>query len=200
MKKWLIPVIVIGVILYALYSWGKGFNNEAVVLQEDAKTKWSNVESAYQRRSDLIGNLISTVKNAAEYEKGTLTAVIEARAKATSTNIDANNLTPEMMAQFQQAQSGLAGAMSKLMVVVEKYPELQANKNFLELQSQLEGTENRIKMERDRFNSDVNKYNKHIKVFPNTILAGWFNFDEMSRFQSNPGAENAIDVGEKFKE
>ena len=200
MKKWLIPVIIIGVIAFAFYSWAVGFNNEAVVLQEDAKTKWSNVESAYQRRSDLIGNLVSTVKNAAEYEKGTLTAVIEARAKATSTNIDANNLTPEMMANFQQAQSGLAGALSKLMVVVEKYPELQANKNFLELQSQLEGTENRIKRERDRFNTDVNKYNKHIKIFPNSILAGWFNFDEMARYKSNPGAENAIDVGEKFKE
>mmetsp|Transcript_24790 Transcript_24790/g.28652 ORF Transcript_24790/g.28652 Transcript_24790/m.28652 type:complete len:201 (-) Transcript_24790:172-774(-) len=200
MKKWLIPVIIIAVLGYAFYSFAKGFNNDAVVLQEDAKTKWSNVESAYQRRSDLIGNLVSTVKNAAEYEKGTLTAVIEARAKATSTNINANNLTPEMMAQFQQAQSGLAGALSKLMVVVEKYPELQANKNFLELQSQLEGTENRIKMERDRFNTDVNKYNKHIKIFPNSILAGWFNFDEMARYKSNPGAENAIDVGEKFKE
>lgn len=200
MKKWLIPVIIIAVLGYAFYSFAKGFNNDAVVLQEDAKTKWSNVESAYQRRSDLIGNLVSTVKNAAEYEKGTLTAVIEARAKATSTNIDANNLTPEMMAQFQQAQSGLAGALSKLMVVVEKYPELQANKNFLELQSQLEGTENRIKMERDRFNTEVNKYNKHIKIFPNSILAGWFNFDEMARYKSNPGAENAIDVGAKFKE
>lgn len=200
MKKWLIPVIIIAVLAYLGYSKAKGFNNEAVVLQEDAKTKWSNVESAYQRRSDLIGNLVSTVKNAAEYEKGTLTAVIEARAKATSTNIDANNLTPEMMANFQQAQTGLAGALSKLMVVVEKYPELQANKNFLELQSQLEGTENRIKMERDRFNTDVNEYNKHIKIFPNSILAGWFNFDEMARYKSNPGAEKAVDVGAKFKE
>lgn len=200
MKKWLIPVIIIAVLAYLGYSKAKGFNNEAVVLQEDAKTKWSNVESAYQRRSDLIGNLVSTVKNAAEYEKGTLTAVIEARAKATSTNIDANNLTPEMMANFQQAQTGLAGALSKLMVVVERYPELQANKNFLELQSQLEGTENRIKMERDRFNTDVNEYNKHIKIFPNSILAGWFNFDEMARYKSNIGAEKAVDVGAKFKE
>ena len=198
MKKWLIPVIVIGIILYALYSWGKGFNNEAVVLQEDAKTKWSNVESAYQRRNDLIGNLVKTVQGAADFEKETLTQVIEARSKATSTTIDANNLTPEMMAQFQKAQSGLAGALSKLLLVVERYPDLKANKNFLELQSQLEGTENRINVARDRFNEDVNKYNKHIKIFPNSLFAGWFNFDEMSRYKSNPGSENAPDVNFDF--
>ena len=200
MKKWLIPVIVIAVIVFGIYNWAVGFQNEAVEAQENAKTKWSNVESAYQRRNDLIGNLVSTVKAAADFEKSTLTQVIEARAKATSTNIDANNLTPEMMAQFQQAQSGLTGALSKLMVVVEKYPELKANKNFLELQSQLEGTENRIKMERDRFNSEVNIYNKLIKKFPGSILAGIMSFDEMSLYKSNPGSENAIDVGEKFKE
>ena len=198
MKKWLIPVIVIGIILYALYSWGKGFNNEAVVLQEDAKTKWSNVESAYQRRSDLIGNLVSTVKNAAEYEKGTLTAVIEARAKATSTNIDANNLTPEMMAQFQQAQSGLAGALSKLMVVVEKYPELQANKNFLELQSQLEGTENRINTERNRFNEVATEYRDFIETFPKNLFASVFGFDALPLFKSSPGSENAPDIDFDF--
>ncbi len=173
MKKWLIPVIVLGVIVYSLYSWGKGFNNEAVVLQEDAKTKWSNVESAYQRRNDLIGNLVKTVQGAADFEKETLTQVIEARSKATSTTIDANNLTPETMAQFQKAQSGLAGALSKMLLVVERYPDLKANKNFLELQSQLEGTENRINVARDRFNEEVNKYNKHIKVFPNSLLAGY---------------------------
>ncbi len=200
MKKWLIPVIIIFVLGYLGYSKAKGFNNEAVILQEDAKTKWSNVESAYQRRNDLIGNLVSTVKAAADFEKSTLTEVIEARSKATSTNIDANNLSPEMLAQFQKAQSGLAGALSKLMVVVEKYPELKANQNFRELQSQIEGTENRIKMERDRFNADVNTYNKHIKIFPNSVLAGWFNFDEMARFKSDAGAEKAVDVGKKFNE
>lgn len=199
MKKWL-PIIVIAIIALGIYSWAKGFNNEAVVLQEDAKTKWSNVESAYQRRNDLIGNLVSTVKAAANFEKSTLTDVINARAKATSTNIDANNLTPETMAQFQQAQTGLAGALSKLMVVVERYPDLKANQNFRDLQNQIEGTENRIKIERDRFNADVNKYNKHIKIFPNSMLAGIFNFDEMARYKSNPGSENAVDVGEKFKE
>ncbi len=198
MKKWLIPVIIIAVIAYALYSWAKGFNNEAVVLQEDAKTTWSNVESAYQRRNDLIGNLVKTVQGAADFEKSTLTEVINARAKATSTTIDAGNLSAENMAQFQQAQAGLSGALSKLLVSVERYPDLKANANFLELQSQLEGTENRINVARDRFNEGVNQYNKHIKIFPNSVLAGIFNFDEMDRYQANPGSENAPDVDFNF--
>mgnify|MGYP001597879162 CR=1 FL=1 len=198
MKKWIIPLIVIAVIGYGFYSWAKGFNNEAVVLQEDAKTTWSNVESAYQRRNDLIGNLVKTVQGAADFEKETLTQVIEARAKATSTTIDAGNLSAENMAQFQQAQAGVSGALSKLLVSVERYPELKANANFLELQSQLEGTENRINVARDRFNGGVNNYNKHIKVFPNSVLAGWFNFDEMSRYKAAPGSENAPDVNFDF--
>ena len=140
MKKWLIPVIVILVVVFGVYNWGKNFNNEAVVLQEDAKTTWSNVESSYQRRNDLIGNLVKTVQGAADFERNTLTEVIEARAKATSVNINAGDLTPEKMAQFQQAQSGLTGAMSKLLVSVERYPELKANANFLELQSQYRRT------------------------------------------------------------
>ena len=197
MKKWL-PIIVIAIIALGIYSWAKGFNNEAVVLQEDAKTKWSNVESAYQRRNDLIGNLVKTVQGAADFEKSTLTDVINARAKATSVNIDAGNLTPEAMAQFQQAQTGLTGALSKLLVSVERYPELKANQNFLELQSQLEGTENRINVARDRFNEEVNKYNKHIKVFPNSLLAGIFNFDEMNRYKADAGSENAPDVNFDF--
>lgn len=198
MKKWLIPVIIIAVIVFAGYSWAKGFNNQAVVLEEDAKTTWANVESAYQRRNDLIGNLVKTVQGAADFEKSTLTEVINARAKATSVNINADDLTPEKMAQFQQAQTGLTGALSKLMVVVERYPDLKANRNFLELQSQLEGTENRINVARDRFNEGVNVYNKHIKIFPNSLLAGVFNFDEMSRYKSNPGSENAPDVNFDF--
>lgn len=198
MKKWLIPVIIIAVVAYGFYSWGKGFNNNAVILQEDAKTTWSNVESAYQRRNDLIGNLVKTVQGAADFEKSTLTDVINARAKATSVNINAGNLTPEKMAQFQQAQSGLNGALSKLLVSVERYPDLKANQNFLELQSQLEGTENRINVARDRFNEGVNNYNKHIKVFPNSLLAGVFNFEEMDRYQANAGSENAPDINFDF--
>jgi len=198
MKKWLIPVIIIAIVVFAVYSWAKGFNNEAVVLQEDAKTTWANVESSYQRRNDLIGNLVKTVQGAADFEKSTLTEVIEARSKATSVNIDANNLSPENMAQFQQAQSGLSGALSKLLLVVERYPDLKANQNFLELQSQLEGTENRINVARDRFNEGVNNYNKHIKIFPNSILAGIFNFDEMARYKADAGSENAPDIDFDF--
>jgi len=198
MKKWLIPVIIIGVIAYSVYNWAVGFNNTAVEYEEDAKTAWSNVESSYQRRNDLIGNLVKTVQGAADFEKETLTDVINARAKATSVNINAGDLTPENMAQFQKAQSGLTGALSKLLVSVERYPELKANANFLELQSQLEGTENRINVARDRFNGGVNTYNKLIKKFPGSFLAGMFNFDEMDRFKSNPGSENAPDVNFDF--
>src|SRR5690606_32364631 len=153
---------------------------------------------SYQRRNDLIGNLVKTVQGAADFERTTLREVIEARAKATSTTIDASNLTSENMAQFQEAQSGLSGALSRLLVSVERYPELKANQNFLELQSQLEGTENRINVARDRFNGNVEPYNKHIKTFPNTVLAGLFNFDELSYYQANPGSENAPNVDFNF--
>jgi LemA protein len=167
-------------------------------LQEDAKTTWSNVESAYQRRNDLIGNLVKTVQGAADFERNTLTEVIEARSKATSVNINAGDLTPAKMAQFQKAQAGMTGALSKLLVSVERYPDLKANANFLELQSQIEGTENRINVARDRFNEGVNNYNKHIKVFPNSLLAGVFNFDAMNRYQANAGSENAPDINFDF--
>ena len=194
MKKWLIPLIILAVIAFGIYSWAVGFNNTAVTLQEDAKTTWANVESSYQRRNDLIGNLVKTVQGAADFEKETLEGVIQARAEATKTTINAGDLTPENMAAFQKAQSGLTGALSKLMLVVERYPELKANQNFLELQSQLEGTENRINVARDRFNTAVNVYNKHIKTFPNKLLAGLFGFDDMSRYQADPGSEKAPDV------
>lgn len=198
MKKWLVPVIIIALIAIALFSWGKKFNNTAVELKETATRSWGDVESSYQRRNDLIGNLVKTVQGAADFERTTLTEVIEARAKATSTTIDANNLTEENMAQFQQAQSGLSGALSKLLVSVERYPELKANQNFLELQSQLEGTENRINVARDRFNGNVEPYNKHIKTFPNSVLAGLFNFEDMSYYKADAGAERAPDVDFKF--
>ncbi|MBO3097495.1 LemA family protein [Gelidibacter pelagius] len=198
MKKWLVPVIIIALIAIALYSWGKNFNNTAVELKETATRSWGDVESSYQRRNDLIGNLVKTVQGAADFERTTLTEVIEARAKATSTTIDANNLSEENMAQFQQAQSGLSGALSKLLVSVERYPELKANQNFLELQSQLEGTENRINVARDRFNGNVEPYNKHIKTFPNSVLAGLFNFDDLSYYKADAGAENAPDVDFDF--
>jgi len=143
--------------------------------------------------------LVKTVQGAADFERGTLKDVIEARAKATATNIDANNLTAENMAQFQQAQSGLTGALSKLMVVVERYPDLKSNQNFLDLQSQLEGTENRINVARDRFNEKVNIYDIHTTKFPGKILAGWFGFKEMARYKADPGSENAPDVDFDFE-
>ena len=198
MKKWLIPLIVIILLAFVVYNWAVGFNNTAVQYEADAKTAWSNVESSYQRRNDLIGNLIKTVQGAADFERTTLREVIEARAKATSTTIDAGNLTAENMAQFQQAQSGLGGALSKLLVSVERYPELKANQNFLELQSQLEGTENRINVARDRYNEKVNIYDIHTTKFPGKLLAGWFGFEEMPRYKADPGSENAPDVNFEF--
>jgi len=198
MKKWLVPVIVIAILAFGIYKWAVGFNNTAVTYEANAKTTWSNVESSYQRRNDLIGNLVKTVQGAADFEKSTLTAVIEARAKATSTTIDASGLTADNMVQFQQAQSGLSGALSKLLVSVERYPELKANQNFLELQSQLEGTENRINIARDRYNESVNIYDIHIKKFPGSVLAGWFGFEEMPRYKSDAGSENAVDVNFDF--
>ncbi|MGB5204360.1 LemA family protein [Eudoraea sp.] len=199
MKKWLIPVIILVVLAFVVYQWAVGFNNTSVEYEANAKTAWSNVESSYQRRNDLIGNLVKTVQGAADFERGTLTDVIEARAKATSTTIDVDNLTPEKMAAFQEAQTGLSSALSRLLVTVERYPDLKANQNFLELQSQLEGTENRINVARDRFNEQVNIYDIYTSKFPNKILAGWFGFDEMARYQANPGSENAPDVDFEFK-
>jgi LemA protein len=157
------------------------------------------VESSYQRRSDLIGNLVKTVQGAADFERETLSDVIEARAKATSTTIDANNITPEQLAQFQEAQTGLSSALSRLLVTVERYPDLKANQNFLELQSQLEGTENRINVERNRFNDLAGEYNIKIKQIPTNIVASLANFDQMALFSSKPGAEDAPEVNFEFK-
>ncbi|MEH6682245.1 MAG: LemA family protein [Sediminicola sp.] len=198
MKKWLIPVIIIVIIIFGVYRWTVGFNNSAVQMKEASTKTWANVESAYQRRNDLIGNLVKTVQGAADFEKGTLTAVIEARAKATSVSIDPTNITPEQLERFNEVQGGLSGALKSLLVTVERYPELKANQNFLELQSQLEGTENRINVARDRFNATVEPYNTHIKTFPNSILAGMFNFEPLAYFKSESGAENAPDVNFEF--
>tara|TARA_R110000796_G_scaffold252571_1_gene387992 strand:+ start:37460 stop:38059 length:600 start_codon:yes stop_codon:yes gene_type:complete len=198
MKKGLIGVIIVVAIIAILGMWYVNTNNKLVEMKGQATKQWANVESSYQRRSDLIGNLVKTVQGAADFERGTLTDVIEARAKATSTTVDANNLTPEKMAAFQEAQSGLTGALSKLMVVVERYPELKANQNFLELQTQLEGTENRINVERNRFNDLAGDYNIKIDKIPTSIIASIANFDKMSLFSSKAGAEDAPDVNFDF--
>jgi LemA protein len=194
MKKWLVPILVI----LAFVMWGGSKYNGMVALRNNAETAWSKVESSYQRRNDLIGNLVKTVQGAADFEKSTLTDVINARAKATQTTINAGDITPEKIAQFQQAQSGLSGALSRLLVSVERYPDLKANKNFLELQSQLEGTENRINVARDRYNDEVNKYDTKIDQFPNNIFAGIFGMKQMPRYKSDPGSEKAPDVDFKF--
>lgn len=194
MKKWLIPLIIIVIGVIVIWKFTAGFNNTAVAKEENAKLAWSNVESSYQRRNDLIGNLVKTVEGAADFERGTLTDVIEARAKATSVNVDADNLSAAQIQQFQQAQQGVTSALSRLLVTVERYPELKANQNFLQLQSQLEGTENRINVARDRFNEAVTDYNTYIRVFPNNIFAGMFGFERMERFQADAGAEDAPDV------
>lgn len=198
MKKWLIPLVILGVLAFLLGSWYVNTNNTLVDMKGQATKQWANVESSYQRRSDLIGNLVKTVQGAADFERGTLTEVIEARAKATSTSIDINDLTPEALNQFQQAQSGLSSALSRLLVTVERYPDLKANQNFLELQSQLEGTENRINVERNRFNNLAGEYNIKIEKIPTNIIANIAGFDALALFKSNPGAENAPDVDFNF--
>lgn len=194
MKKWLIPAIIIAIVVFVIYSFTAGVNNNAVEKEENAKMAWANVESSYQRRNDLIGNLVQTVEGAADFERGTLTDVIEARSQATRVNVDADNITPEQIEQFQQAQTGLSSALSRLLVTVERYPDIKANQNFQQLQSQLEGTENRINVARDRYNEAVADYNTYIRVFPNNIFAGMFGFERMERFTADPGAETAPDV------
>ena len=193
MKKWL-PLIIIVVVLLGILKWGVGLNNTMVDMRNDSQAEWANVETQYQRRSDLIPNLVSTVKGYADFEKETLEAVIQARANATKTTIDPSNVTPEQMAAFQESQNSLSGALSKLMVVVERYPDLKANKSFLELQSQLEGTENRINVARIRFNEKANEYNKFIEKIPAVFIARIMNFDKMSLFQAAAGSEQAPTV------
>ena len=200
MKKGIIIIIVIAVVAILGYMLFAGRYNTAVTMQEEAKTAWSNVESAYQRRNDLIGNLVKTVQGAADFERSPLKEVIDARAKATSVTVDPTNITPEQLNQFQQAQSGLSSALSRLLVTVERYPDLKANQNFLNLQSQLEGTENRINVERNRYNEKVGEFNTYIRRFPNNFVLGMFgSFDEMARFKADEGAEKAPDVEFDFK-
>ena len=165
-----------------------------VRLKGAAEKEWADVESSYQRRADLIGNLVKTVQGAADFERGTLTQVIEARAKATSVNVDASNLTPEAISQFQQAQEGLTSALSRLLVTVERYPDLKANQNFLQLQSQIEGTENRINVERNQFNEAATTYNIYIEVFPNSMIASFTGKVKMPLFKAQEGADKAPEV------
>ena len=168
--------------------------NSMVEKEETISKQWAQVENQYQRRADLIQNLVNTVKGAADFEKETLSAVMEARSKATSIQVSADNLTPENIQKYQASQQELSGALSRLMVTVERYPDLKANQNFLALQAQIEGTENRISVERKRFNDAVGDYNSYIKQFPRVIFAGWFDFEKKGYFEADKGAEKAPTV------
>lgn len=193
MRSLIVPIVLIGLGLL-LFGQGCSTYNGLVDMDENVENAWSKVQSAYQRRADLIPNLVSTVKGVAEFEQKTLTDVVNARAKATSINIDPSNITPEQLKAFQGAQSGISESLGRLLLVSERYPELKANQSFLELQSQLEGTENRIKVERDRFNDATTAYNKKVRRFPANFFAGIFGFSEKSQFQAEEGTDQAPKV------
>ncbi|MEN8202859.1 MAG: LemA family protein [Bacteroidota bacterium] len=186
-RTWIIVIVV--VVLAVL--WGVQKYNGFITLEEGVTGQWSNVENVYQRRADLIPNLVNTVKGYAEHEQETLTGVIEARAKATSVTVDPSNMTPQSMAAFQEAQDGLSSALSRLMVTVERYPDLKANQNFLELQAQLEGTENRIAVERRKFNEITRGYNTSIRKFPASMVAGVTGFEKKGYFEAAAGSDTA---------
>lgn len=180
--------------LFAALSFSSCGYNSLVNLEENVKGKWAQVENAYQRRADLIPNLVNTVKGAANFEQETLTQVIEARSKASSVTVDPENLTPESIQQFQQSQDALSQSLGRLLVTVERYPELKANQNFLELQAQLEGTENRISTERRAFNEATQEYNSSVRRFPNNLTAGIFGFKQKGYFTAEAGADQAPEV------
>ena len=187
---WIIPAIIVVIIIF----WGIGGYNGMVSLDEGVQNKWADVETQYQRRADLIPNLVNTVKGYAAHESQTLENVVKARSEASSVKVDPQNITPEKLAEYQKAQSGVSSALGRLMVIVEKYPDLKANQNFLELQSQLEGTENRINTARRDFNEAAKGFNTEIRRFPKNILAGIFGFEKKSYFEAEKGAEKAPEV------
>ena len=192
MRKWLLPVGIIVALIIFITMWYFGIQNTALGLNQSSEKEWGNVETAYQRRNDLIGNLVNTVKGAADFEKGTLTAVIEARAKATAITIDPKNITPEQLAQFNQAQSGVSSSLSRLLVSVEAYPQLRANENFLKLQDELASTENQILTARTRFNETVKEYNTYVLGMPRKMFLG--DYKEKAFFKAIAGAEKPVEV------
>lgn len=195
MKKGCLPAIIIVVLILLFGGCSlKNSYNSMNTMNQDVKSKWGQVENMYQRRMDLIPNLVKTVQGAANFEKSTLTQVIQARASATQIKVDANDLSPEKIQQFQQAQGQLSQALGRLMVVSERYPELTATQNFKDLQAQLEGTENRIAVSRMDFNNSVQTFNTKVKSFPSVLWAGIFGFKEKGFFQAEAGAEKAPQV------
>lgn len=192
-RSTVVILVVVGVVL-VLFFWFKNGYNSMVKEQESVQTAWSQVENVYQRRADLIPNLVNTVKGYAAHESQTLEGVVNARAKATQLTVDPENLTPEKLAAYQEAQGELGAALGKLLAIQENYPDLKANENFLALQSQLEGTENRISTERMKFNEAAKRYNVLIRVFPKSIIASLFGFEKMPYFQAKEGADVATAV------
>lgn len=190
MRKFL-PWIIIGGLVVIVIFWAMGIQNKALGFNQAVGKEWGNVDAAYQRRNDLIGNLVNTVKGAADFEKSTLTAVIEARSKATSVTVDPSNITPDQLAQFQQAQAGVSSTLGRLLVNVERYPELKANANFLKLQDELASTENQILTARTRFNESVQAYNGYVLAVPQK----WFlSYPEKPYFKSVEGADKPVEV------
>lgn len=197
MKRSLIPLLIIGGLVLLVFFWAVGFQRSVTGLNEGVAEQWANVENAYQLRADKTKNLVEIVKGAADFEKSTLTAVIEARAKATSIQLKVDDLTPEKIAQFQEAQDKLSGALSRLLVAVEQYPNLKATDAFRDLQAQYEGMENRIGVERRKYNEVARTFNTKIKQFPGNMLAGMFGFSEKGYFKAQEGTENAPDISFK---
>ncbi len=194
MKKGLITLIVVGVVLLGGFIWIKNAYNNMVVSDENVQAAWAQVENVYQRRADLIPNLVSTVKGYAEHESETLESVVSARAKATQVTVDPTDITPEAISQFNAAQGELSTALGRLLLIQENYPDLKANKNFLELQAQLEGTENRIATERMKFNEAAKAFNTGIRKFPDNIIASMFGFEKKAYFEAQAGTETAPKV------
>lgn len=197
MKKWLPLLIIVGIILI-IGSWLASVNNNLVHLDESVMSQWGNVESSYQRRADLIPNIVNTAKGYAEFEQETLIRVTEARSKATSVTIDPSNATPEQMEQFQEVQAGVSSALARLLAVFERYPDLKANENFKELINELERTENRINVERNRFNEALRPYNTEVRSFPTKLAAGILGFRSKPYFEADAGSENAPEVDFDF--
>lgn len=193
MKKWLPLIIIVGLIL-VIGGWIASVNNRLVHLDENVMAQWGNVESSYQRRADLIPNIVNTAKGYAEFEQETLIAVTEARSKATAMTVDPSKATPEQMAQFQEAQAGLSSALSRMLLTFERYPDLKANENFKELINELERTENRINVERNRYNETLRIYNPETRKFPTKIVASMLGFEPKPYFEAEAGAESAPEV------
>ena len=194
MKKGLLILIVIGGVLLLFVGCGVNINNNLIDLDENANAQWANVESSYQRRADLIPNIVNTAKGYAQFEQETLTRVIEARSKATAVTIDPSNITPQQLAQFQEVQSGLSSALARLLAVFERYPDLKANENFKELINELERTENRINVERNRYNDEARALNSTVRKFPSNIIASMRGFEKRAYFEAEEGTDKAPEV------